>query len=95
MALRPLGPAALKRKLLLLGVEKGIVEEAIADTLGAEGAENAAAGIARTFVRRARGTKKDEPADRLRQRLSAFLARRGFGWDTIRSAVAATLGRDE
>jgi regulatory protein len=95
MALRPLGPAALKRKLLLLGVEKGIVEEAIAETLGAEGAEDAAAEVARKFLRKARMARKDESSEKLRQRLSAFLARRGFGWETIRSAVASTLGKDE
>lgn len=95
LTLHPSGPALLKRKLLLLGVEKPLIDTALAEELGAETAGSAATDLARTFVRKARTSRKTETPEKLRQRLSAFLARRGFGWDVIKEAAATALGKDE
>lgn len=95
LSLRPVGKAVLKRKLLLLGVERTIVEEEVDEALRNTDQDATILALAERFVKKARAMKKNEPPAKLRTRLTAFLGRRGFAWDSIRSAVRTTLGNDE
>jgi regulatory protein len=91
LVLRPTGGAVLKRKLLLLGVGKEVVEEALGDVLAGADLAGEAARAAAAFVRKARASGRKADPVKLRQRLTAFLIRRGFTWDVVRTAVKNTL----
>ncbi len=82
---RPAGAISLKRKLLLLGVEKGIVELTLKEILGQSDEEERALKLARDFVRKAQSMRSNEAEAKLLQRTTAFLARRGFSWDVIQT----------
>ena len=91
LTLRPVGKAALKRKLLLLGVDKTIVDEEVENELRGTDQEALAATLAKQFVKKARSVRKNEPIEKLRNRLAGFLGRRGFGWDVIKTAIRSEL----
>jgi regulatory protein len=95
LTLRPVGKAALKRKLLLLGVNKTIVDEEVENELRGTDQEALATTLARQFVKKARALRKNEPIDKLRNRLAGFLGRRGFSWDVIMAAIRSELRNDE
>ena len=90
LAKKPAGALLLRRKLLLLGVSKDIIEETLKGFLGPEADEQRALSLARDFVRKSRALRPNEVEVKLRQRTSTFLGRRGFTWDVIR-AVSKTL----
>jgi regulatory protein len=92
LAGRPAGKMLLKRKLLLLGVDKAVVEEAIEETFTGVDVHSAALTLARQFVKKTENLKKDEPPVKRRNRISAFLARKGYGWDII-EGVLKQLGK--
>jgi regulatory protein len=83
LAIRPTGHLVVKRKLLALGIPKAIAEEAVAEEMPPESAHEQALKAAKQFLRRSRTRQQKEPAIKLRSRLAGFLARRGFGWETI------------
>jgi regulatory protein len=85
MQRRPSGALALRRKLLLLGVDKDTVEAALRERPGGKDDHAQALKAARGFVRKARSLRPGEPEDKVRKRAAAFLARRGFSWDVIQS----------
>lgn len=93
MTLRPAGAPVLRRKLLLLGVDRKTIDEIIAEELSGESQTETARELARRFVAKARAARKED--QKLRARLSGYLARRGFPWDTIRDATREALGPDE
>lgn len=87
LTLRPLGEIQMRQKLLLAGVDRGIVDEAIRAELGA--VDNDA--IARTLVSRylARSAGRSSAADipRRRRLAAAMLARRGYAWPVIQRVL--------
>lgn len=93
MTLRPAGAPVLRRKLLLLGVDRKTIDEIIAEELSGESQTETARELARRYVAKARAARKED--QKLRARLSGYLARRGFPWDTIRDATREALGPDE
>jgi regulatory protein len=93
MTLHPAGAPVLRRKLLLLGVDRKTTDEIIAEELSGESQAATARDLARRFVARARSARTED--QKLRARLSGYLARRGFPWDTIRDATREALGPDE
>lgn len=93
LAGRGAGKILLKRKLLLLGVEKSVVDEAIEETFAGVDVHAAALALARQFIKKTQNLKKDETPMKRRNRVSAFLARKGYGWDTI-DAVLKELVQD-
>jgi regulatory protein len=94
-ALRPAGAPVLRQKLFLLGVDRTVVDEIIAEELTATDQAQSARDLAAHFVARARTTRKAEPPEKLRARLTAFLGRRGFRWEMIRKVVNDALGNNE
>lgn len=87
LAGRPAGKMLLRKKLLLLGVEKKTVDEAIEETFTGVDVQAAALALARQFVKKTKNLRKDEPAIKRRNRVSAFLARKGYGWDVIEGVM--------
>ncbi|NLV72399.1 MAG: regulatory protein RecX [Actinobacteria bacterium] len=76
------GPQRIRAELLRKGVERSLVEEGLSSEkhgdAAAEGMETAIALARRRFGRQFR----EDPASASR-RLAAFLARRGYDWDSI------------
>ena len=91
LALRPKGKLALKRKLLLLGLDKSIVEESLQEVFSEVNQEEAAYEAAERFLRKSGGKKRGEEPAALRNRLANYLARQGYGWDTIRPVLRKAL----
>jgi regulatory protein len=87
LSARPAGKMLLKRKLLLLGVEKSVVEDAIEECFTGVDIEAAALTLARQFLKKTQNLRKGESAAKRRNRVSAFLARKGFAWDVIEAVL--------
>ena len=86
---RPRGKRLLQQELRTKGIDSETAREVIAEADLNE--EAAAEGIAR---RRLPTYAGDDPAA-IRRRLSAYLARRGYGYDVIRVALERVMGEDE
>ncbi len=86
----PRGKRALQSELRAKGVERDVVERVLEEVDLDEG--NAALDIARKRLRSL--ASYDEETQR--RRLSAFLARRGYGWDVVKPVIAELFeGRDD
>jgi SOS response regulatory protein OraA/RecX len=85
----------MKRKLLLLGVEKSVVEAALDETFGEVNVEESAMEAARKFMRKSTATHKPSDTARLKSRLESFLGRRGFSWETIAPIVRTLIKEEE
>lgn len=90
-ALRPVGPARLRQKLLLLGIDRQCIEESIREAGKSTSGEELAERVARQYLKRQRASV--DP--RLRKRLSDLLSRRGFDWDTVRSVTSRLLNKPD
>jgi len=87
-AARGRGPLRLRRDLALLGVERGMVDRALAEAFGADGSE---APQADTVARRRLAQLRGLPRPVQRRRLLAFLARRGFAGQAVNRLVTELL----
>ena len=89
-AARGRGPLRLRRDLALLGVERGVVDQALTEAFGADGSEAPQAeAVARRRLTQLRGL----PRPVQRRRLLAFLARRGFAGYTVSRLVGSLVGQ--
>jgi regulatory protein len=80
---RPSGSRLLRQKLLLLGVERAIVDDVLGATAGGAGEREAAQQAAEKLLRRAPAPRTPEESRKLRERIAGTLVRRGFTWDVI------------
>jgi len=88
-AARGRGPLRLRRDLALLGVERGVVDQALTEAFGADGGDAPQAdAVARRRLAQLRGL----PHPVQRRRLLAFLARRGFAGHMVNRLVGELLG---
>ena len=83
LSVKPTGKALLKRKLLLLGVEKATVDETLQEAFADVDQQASAMEAGRKFLRKSTATRKASATAQLRTRLASFLHRRGFDWATI------------
>ncbi|MCZ6776211.1 MAG: RecX family transcriptional regulator [Ignavibacteria bacterium] len=90
-AIRPSGKYLLKRRLLLLGLDKSLVDEALDESLENESQEIAALEAARKFIKKANALQRRKDPLKIRNRLVNFLSRRGFTWDMITKTVKEVL----
>jgi len=90
-ALKASGPTLLRTKLLQLGVPPEIVEEALAQELGAVDLDLLALHAAQSYLRR-QPAEKSDPARR--RRTASHLARRGFSWETITRVLRRAFAED-
>ena len=91
LAIRPSGKYLLKRRLLLLGLDKSLVDEALDESLENESQEIAALEAARKFMKKANALQRRKDPLKIRNRLVNFLSRRGFTWDVITKTVKEVL----
>jgi regulatory protein len=101
ITLKPTGRVLLKRKLLLLGIDRALADEALDEILEGVSQEEEAGRAASAFVAKKsgrRGVRLKEPNPegdaKLRQQLTAFLIRRGYTWDIVDQAVKRALKGD-
>jgi regulatory protein len=93
-ALKASGPTLLRTKLLRLGVAPEILEEAIAQELGAVDLDLLALQAAQAYLRRQPTHRSDRADPALRRRTASHLARRGFSWETITRVLRRALAED-
>jgi len=86
---RPIGTVRMKQKMLLLGLDKHLMESAIAEMCGEEVQSRAAQEVAGKFMAKHRGGKKDNL--RVRKSLTDHLMRRGFPWSIVQPLVKTVL----
>ena len=89
LTIRPVGEVRIRQKLLLLGVDRATLDEAIRETLGDVDMVAVARGIAQKFLRRTHSTGKVSDPRKTRQRLTAHLSRRGYSWNTIGAVLTS------
>jgi regulatory protein len=94
LTLRPIGEIQIRRKLLLLGVAKPLIDEAVRETLSATDMTEVAREAATAYLRKMKHSRAAQDPRKKRNNLAAFLARRGYGWTTI-SAVLKNLDLPE
>jgi len=92
LVLRPAGRIPLRRKLLLLGVAKELVDRVLDETFAGVDQADAALGLAHAYIKKC--PKGLEPVT-LRSRLGSYLARRGYPWDIVQQVLRKTAGDDE
>ena len=93
-ALKASGPALLRDKLLRLGVSREILEEALTDELGEVDLDLLALRAAEAYARKQPGGAGNRSDPGLRRRMGAYLARRGFGWETVTRVLRRVLSED-
>jgi regulatory protein len=101
LRIRPRGRRRLSQELREKGVDAGTIEGAVAEVFGEQGVREDALArdAALAWLRRQRPEtrdallRRDRSAERQRatRRLNGFLARRGFGGETARSALLAAV----
>jgi regulatory protein len=89
LTLKPTGRVLLRRKLLLLGVDRALADEALDEILEGVSQKDEAGRAASAFVaRKSARLRIDAKGDaKIRQQLTAFLMRRGYTWDIVEGAV--------
>jgi regulatory protein len=91
MAVRPVGELQLRRKLLLLGVARPIIDEAIQEIGGQVDLNESATTLARQFLDRKRRSAQSGDPRKTKQQLIGFLSRRGYSWPVISSAIKSLM----
>ncbi len=91
LATRASGRALLKRKLLLLGIDKVTVDEALQEAFAGVDEHASALEAGRKFLRKSVAAHDAKEMAKLRNRLAGFLGRRGFQWNTIEPVVKQLL----
>ncbi len=94
-AARPAGPILLKQKMILLGINKEIIEDALRETMADVSQEDEATEIAKKFLAQSGKSGRKVDQEKLRSRLTGLLARRGFSWDVIGKVVQKALQLDD
>ncbi len=89
MTFRPFG----KRRLALELRQKGINKEMVEEELG-KLENDKLIELAEELVKKKMKIMKDLPYFEARKKLTAFLARRGFSWEIIKTVVAKTLKKE-
>lgn len=90
LALRPKGKFVLKQKLLLLGIKRETIDGVLTEVFQETSQEDAAREAAQKFLHKSAKTR-DDPR-KTKQKLVAFLTRRGFTWDIVSSVTKNVLG---
>jgi len=84
---KPAGTAMLFQKLRLKGIDRALIMETLGDMLPADTEQELAYTSAMKLLKRIRTSRKPVPQEKEKQRLSQYLAQRGFPWSTIRPVL--------
>ena len=90
---KPAGRRLVLQQLLLKGVPQKIIRQILDEHATVAGEQDLALEAGRTVFKRIRLSRKTIEPRKQQQRVAQFLARRGFGWETI-SPVLRTLFKD-
>ncbi len=90
LAIRPKGKVVLKQNLLLLGVAKETIDAALEEVFSQTSQEEAAFDAAQKFIKKS--LKSQDDPRKAKQKLAAFLTRRGFTWDVVSPTLKHVLG---
>lgn len=85
LARRPAGRLLLRQKMLLLGLDRQLVDETLNAALDGDTADHLAREAAQQFLRRR--AKRKEDSLRLRNSVAQFLLRRGFSWNVVQPVL--------
>lgn len=89
---RPRGKRVLAMELQQKGIEKDLIEKVLAEE--DEELPNELTQAKSLIVKRI-ARVKDLPRQEIYQKVGAFLARRGYGWDIIKKAIDESLKNNE
>lgn len=90
---RPRGKRLLERELFQKGIAKETIQRVLEDLIGSSGnGDSSEVALARKAAERRAHLMRGLPTLEFKKKLSSFLARRGFGWETIRQVVDSFLG---
>ena len=89
LTLRPLGEIQLRQKLLIFGVDRTTVDDAIRDELGTVDVDDIALTVARRYMARTAGRGASDDPQKRRRLTAAMLARRGYSWAVITRVLKA------
>lgn len=95
LSARATGKLLLRRKLLLLGIDKNVIDSALRSAFAAVDEQAEAVDAGKRFLKKSAATHKPANPAQLRQRLSSFLGRRGFTWETIEPVIKALIKEQE
>jgi len=84
---KPAGTAMLFQKLRLKGLDRALIMEALGDLMPTDTEQELAYTSAMKLLKRIRTSRKPVPQEKEKQRLSHYLAQRGFPWSTIRPVL--------
>jgi regulatory protein len=87
LILRPLGELQLRRKLLLLGVPRPIVDDAVGETLTGVDMVDVARKTALVYQRRLQHSPAPDDPRKMRNKISLHLARKGYPWSIITAVL--------
>lgn len=88
---RPSGAMLLRQKMLLLGLDKSLIESTLHDNFTADTQQGLALQAAHKFLKKSHKRETRDEIQKLRAKLGQFLARRGFSWDIIQPTLKATM----
>ena len=80
---KPCGRRFLLRQLRMKGVPSSVIEETLSEALTTDQERDAAFEAATALLQRFRTSRRNVEAAAQQRRIAQYLARRGFGWDTI------------
>lgn len=80
---KPAGRRLLVQKLRLKGIAPPVIDDVLNEKVTRDEEQILAFNSAQHLMKRYRASRKNVDEEKQRQRISQFLARRGFGWDTI------------
>jgi regulatory protein len=95
LAVRPVGRIVLKRRMLLLGISPALADLALAEVLEPAGEGQYAAEAAAKFLKKIRPGKKKDDEQQRRQKLTAFLLRRGYPWTVVEPVVRSAMNGEK
>ena len=89
---KPAGKALVQRELMLKGIERTLIDEVLAETFHEQDEEQLALTAAQKALKRYTFTRHTLDNRARQQKLSAFLSRRGFSWQTITATMRKLSG---
>jgi regulatory protein len=91
---RPVGKILLKQKMVLLGLGRQTIEEALQKEFESGNQEGAALEAAKKFMKKSKAGSGKLDEIKLKNRVAAFLGRRGFTWDIIQPTLKELFAKE-
>ena len=92
---KPMGKSLLKYQLRHKGIPNEVIEQVLSEMYEKDAEDEYATNLARDRFRRLRSSYLKLDPQKQKKRLSDYLARRGFEWETVAKAVGRVLGEAE